>query len=33
VIDSIAALPTATVGVFENVPTADVTIILAQQTQ
>ena len=33
VIDSIAALPTATVGINENVPTTDVTIIFAQQTQ
>jgi peptidyl-prolyl cis-trans isomerase A (cyclophilin A) len=33
VIDSIAALPTATVGINENVPTTDVTIIFAQQSQ
>jgi peptidyl-prolyl cis-trans isomerase A (cyclophilin A) len=33
VIDSIAALPTATVGINENVPTTDVTINFALQTQ
>jgi cyclophilin family peptidyl-prolyl cis-trans isomerase len=33
VIDSIAALPTATFGIFENVPTTDVTINFALQTQ
>jgi peptidyl-prolyl cis-trans isomerase A (cyclophilin A) len=33
VIDSIAALPTANVGINENVPTTDVTINFALQTQ
>ena len=33
VIDSIATLPTSTVGSFENVPTTDVTINFAIQTQ
>lgn len=33
VVDSIAALPTATVGSNGNVPIADVTINFAQQTQ
>jgi peptidyl-prolyl cis-trans isomerase A (cyclophilin A) len=33
VIDSIAAVPTATVGIFENFPTTDVTINFALRTQ
>jgi cyclophilin family peptidyl-prolyl cis-trans isomerase len=33
VIDSIATLPTSTVVSFENVPTTDVTINFAIQTQ
>jgi cyclophilin family peptidyl-prolyl cis-trans isomerase len=33
VVDAIAAVPTATVGIFADVPTADVTISLAVQTQ
>jgi len=33
VIDSIAALPTTNVGINENVPTTDVTINFAFQTQ
>ncbi len=33
VVDRIAALPTRTVGVFQNVPLTDVTILSAQQTR
>jgi cyclophilin family peptidyl-prolyl cis-trans isomerase len=33
VLDAIAAVPTATVGVFQTVPTTDVTINLALQVR